>query len=109
MSRYLGRDAVTGAVETFDFDEATDQMTIGRRSLDVEPILDRNKALANHTDGWTSPAHDMRHVASIPIDVTFIWLQRYGVRAWDRNHWPAVRRLLNDSEWRYLKCQHVII
>jgi len=36
-------------------------------------------------------------------------LQRYGVRVWDKNHWPAVRRLLNDSEWRHLRCQHFII
>lgn len=108
-ARLLGHDAISGAAEYFDFDDASETATLGRRSRDVEPILDRNKRLANHTDGWTSPARDMRLVASIPVDVAYIWLQRYGVRVWDRNHEAAVRRLLNDSEWRYLKCQEVII
>lgn len=108
-ARHFGRDANTGALETFEYDDASDTFTIGRQSLDLAPQLDRNKELANHTDGWTSPAKDMRLAAAIPIDVTYIWLQRYGVRVWDRNHWPAVRRLLNDGEWRYLRTSHFII
>lgn len=106
MVRYLGRDANTGAVETFEYDESNDTFKIGRRSQDLSPILDQNKELANH---HTPPARDGRLVAQIPIDVQYLWLFKYGVRAWDKNHWPAVRRLLNDSEWRYLKCANVII
>lgn len=108
MARYLGQDANTGAIETFEYDESNDTFAIGRRSLDLQPIIDHNKYLSNHESTWDR-VKEARLVANIPIDVTYVWLQRYGVRAWDRNHWSAVRRLLNDSEWRYLKCQNVII
>jgi len=26
-----------------------------------------------------------------------------------REHWPAIRRLLNDPEWRYLRVGHFIL
>lgn len=104
-ARYLGRDAVTGAVETFDYDDATDTVTIGRRSADMQRILDLNKQQANHT----TPKGDMVLAARIPIDVQYIWLQQYGIRAWDKNHWPGVRRLLNSSDWRYLRTSEIII
>jgi hypothetical protein len=35
--------------------------------------------------------------------VALLWLQRYGVDVYRREHWPAVRRLLNDPDWRYLR------
>ena len=105
--RFLDYDPLTGAVETFDYDESSDTAII-HRAADVQPIIDRNKELANHTDGWTSREKDLRLVASIPIEVAFLWLRRYGICAWKKEHWPQVRRLLNDSEWRYLRCSNVI-
>lgn len=73
------------------------------RTQDVEPILDRNKALQNHGhNGWTGE-RTMRHVADIPLVVAEIWMQRYGVDVFNKDHAPAVRRLLNDPDWRYLR------
>jgi hypothetical protein len=69
---------------------------------DVEPILERNKALQNHHDGYT-PSRDFKHVACIPPIVELLWRSKYGVDVYDKNHQPAVRRLLNDPEWRYLR------
>ena len=44
-----------------------------------------------------------RKVASIPNAVAMIWLTRYGVDVFKKDHAPAVRRLLNDPEWRHLR------
>jgi hypothetical protein len=54
-------------------------------------------------------ARDMVHVASIPPAIVMEWLVKYGVRAWDRNHAAAVKRLLNDGEYRYLRVNNLII
>ncbi len=45
-----------------------------------------------------------RKVAHIPNAVAMIWLTRYGVDVFNKDHMPAVRRLLNDPEWRSLRC-----
>lgn len=100
-------DPLSGAVSTFEHDESEGRIII-HRAADVQPVIDRNKELANHTDGWNA-ARDMRLAASIPIDVAYIWLRRYGVRAWRKEDWPAVRRLLNDGEWRYLRTNHFML
>lgn len=77
---------------------------------DVEPILERNKFLANHW-GKSSQGHrDFRHVASIPIAVQYDWAVKYGVRdVLDPEYWPKVRSLLNSSEYRYLRTSEIIL
>jgi hypothetical protein len=85
-----------------NFVESEDGVTVVR-TQDVEAILDNNKALQNHGhNGWTE-TRNMRHVAEIPLVVAEIWRERYGVDVFDQNHAPAVRRLLNDPEWGYLR------
>jgi hypothetical protein len=92
---YLDHDPLTGMVETFEHDELTD----------VGPIIETNKRLqtADGFTGWVGPDKDMRLAARIPVDVALLWKQLYGVDAWRADHWPAVRRLLNDPDWRYLR------
>ena len=105
--RFLSRDPLTGAVEHFKYDPDGDRCVI-RRTADVEPVIEANKRL-NDSDGWNRD-RSMRLAARIPSEVQLLWLQQYGVRAWDKNHKPAVRRLLNDPEWRYLRVgRHFII
>lgn len=99
--RFFDYDPLSGAVETFDYDESSDTAII-HRSADVQPIIDRNKELENHSDPYNA-ARDMKLVASIPMEVALIWLQRYGIMAWKKEHWSKVRRLLNDNEWKYLR------
>ena len=73
------------------------------RTQDVEAILDRNKELQNHGhNGWTEK-RNMRHVAEIPLVVAEIWMERYGVDVFNKDHAQAVRRLLNDPDWAYLR------
>lgn len=106
----LDIDPHSGAVESFDYDDNTDTAIL-RRSADVQPIIDRNKELANHgpRDAVHGDRLDMRLAASIPIEVAYLWLQKYGICAWKKEHWEGVKRLLNDSEWRYLRCREFII
>lgn len=106
----LDIDPLSGAVETFAYDDASDTAVI-HRSADVEPIIERNKALAREGRGprVTGDRLDMRLAASIPIEITYLWMQKYGIRAWDRNHWPAVKRLLNSNEWRYLRTSEIYL
>ena len=102
MALYLDRDPLSGAIETFEYDE-NDDLCIIKRQADVQPVIDRNKELQNHTDGWVGQGRDMRLAASTPIDVALLWLQKYGVSCWKAEHWPYVRRLLNSNEWRHLR------
>jgi hypothetical protein len=102
MSLLLDIDPLSGAIETFDYDEHTDTIII-KRTCDVQPIIDRNKELDNHSDGWVGEGRDMRLAASIPTEVAYKWLVEKGVNCWRKEHWPAVRKLLNDPEWRYLR------
>jgi hypothetical protein len=73
------------------------------RTQDVEPILDRNKALQNHGhNGWTN-SRNFRHVAEIPLAIAEKWMNEHGVDVFNPDHKPAVRRLLNSSDWSYLR------
>jgi hypothetical protein len=105
--RFLSRDPSTGAVEHYAYDAGEDRCII-RRSWDAGPVIEANKR-SQGEDGWNKDK-SMRLAARIPPDVQLLWLQQYGIRAWDRNHKGAVRRLLNSSEWRYLRYgRHFII
>jgi hypothetical protein len=99
MPRYLlDRDPLSGATETFEYDEAEDRAVI-KRSNDVEPVLDRNKALFNE-----GPRRgEFRLAASIPLDVALLWREQKGIDVFKQDHWPAVVKLLNDPDWRYLR------
>lgn len=76
-----------------------------RISQDVSALLERNKAAANHNDGYTQ-SREMRRAASIPAIVRQKWLIEEG---WDcmQTHDPDVARKLvqklNDPDWSYLR------
>lgn len=90
---------------------ATELVKLGDRTVavvsrdDVEPILERNKALRTmpQKSDWG------RHVASIPNIIMVKWLNeewgrgntdlRYLSPEWDR----IVERKLQDPEWKYLR------
>lgn len=98
-------DPLTGATETFSYDEDSDRCVI-ERTENVGPLLEQNKRAQNEDRGETD---GMVHVAAIPTAVIYEWLTRYGVNIWDKNHMPAVKRLLNSSDYRYLRVNHMIL
>jgi hypothetical protein len=69
---------------------------------DVEPILDRNKALTTHNDGYNE-ARDLRRVASIPLILIHKWLKEEGWNALDPKHGDRLKKKLNSSEYLYLR------
>ena len=74
---------------------------IERKTQDVEPFFENNKALYNAGDGY-SPSRELRRAASIPMVVVEQWLSE-GIDIFDPNHKEAVRRKLNDPENRFLR------
>lgn len=100
--RYFGREASTGAAEWFHYDESTGDFAIETQSRDLQWLVDQNRRLENHAD--TRTAGGGRLVAQFTNEVALKWFQDYGVRVWDKNHWPRVKRILNDIEWAGLRC-----
>lgn len=69
---------------------------------DVDPILERNKAAANHNDGY-SQSRELRRVASIPYGVMHEWLAKEGWWALDPANADKLAAKLNSSEYAYLR------
>ena len=69
-------------------------------------LLDLNKARQN--EGFDRKS-EMWHVASIPISVMYEWYTKFGVSAWNPQHSDGVKKLLNSSDYRYLKCKDIIL
>jgi hypothetical protein len=106
QTRVLDYDPLTGIKEIF---EATETGFTIRTEQDVTPIIERNKALQSlGRDHWKAQG-EWRLEASIPIGVQYTWLTKHGVDVLNPDHKPKVVQLLNDSEWRYLKCAEVTI
>jgi hypothetical protein len=93
---------MSGIAEYHHYDSATDRTAI-ETVQDVEPILELNKTRLNADDGGWSPSRELRRAATIPDIVVLKWRNELGIDIFNRDHWPAVKRLLNSSEWRYLR------
>lgn len=100
--RVLDFDPMTGLLEFHSYDPATDT-TVIESVQDVTPILERNKTLQRQDDGGWSPSRDLRRAAAIPDIIILKWRREEGIDVFNRDHWPAVKRKLNSSEYRYLR------
>ncbi len=73
---------------------------------DVAPILERNKAMATHNDGY-SASRELRRVASIPYGIGIKWLNEEGWWFMDADKDPGVAKKLaeklNSSEYMHLR------
>jgi hypothetical protein len=103
--RSLGRDE-SGFEQFIGYDETSDKIVL-KTTFDNEPTIERNKQLAG-TDGF-GKGKDMWLAASIPPGIQYEWLVKHGVNLWNKDHAPAVRRLLNDPDYRYLRIRHFIL
>lgn len=74
---------------------------------DVTAMLDRNKAMANHNDGWMQGGGKMgRRLASIPNIVAQKWLVEEGLDIYDPDHSDRLMKKLNCSDWAHLRTAH---
>lgn len=76
---------------------------IVKRTQDVEPILDHNKALqADQVGGWRRSAKQRRrHIAEIPNIVIEQWLKE-GFNVFQVSA-RELRKKLDDPHWSYLR------
>lgn len=112
MKRLLGYDPVTGVQTWYHSDGQDGKSFFIEEIQDVSQIIEENKAIQNHHAGGAMGMNQVfrdgvkkgwTHVARIPNTVITKWLYEKGVNVFDKNHLPAVKRLLNDPEWRHLR------
>jgi hypothetical protein len=102
LKRILDYDPWSGITTTFDY--TPDGVTIIGREQDVSAMLEINKALANNDDYSKNGIKDCWwHFATIPNIVIEKWLNEFGIDVYNKDHEKAVKRLLNQPEYRYLK------
>lgn len=73
---------------------------------DVEPILERNKRERNEFRSYREAefgAFETAKYASIPAVVIIDWKERFGIDVFNPDHADAVKKKLNDPEWRHLR------
>lgn len=105
MAEWELLDAYGGVKKYIAAGDEPDSVMVRYESNDA-PIIEQNKALQNED---FDRREDMWHAASIPVGIMYEWLAKYGVNAWNPEHMPAVKKLLNSSDYRYLKTKNIII
>ena len=100
MSRRLGDG------QTFHFHSADGTGAIQHKSEDLTKLLDQNKGLQQEDHHIKD---ELRLSARIPVTIYYEWKNKFGVDLYDKNHAPAVRKLLNSPDYRYLKTTSRVI
>jgi len=74
-----------------------------RSVQNAEPIIERNKALRTHDDGYNGD-RTLRRVATIPAIVRIKIMQEQGWDPWKPHlHPEKMARFLNDPDYAYLR------
>ena len=99
--RLLSYDPVTKTHTWHDYDHST-KKTIIIESQDVESYLKKNKM--EQSMGWNeSNKQDYKKIASIPNSVIAKWKQELGLDVFNKDHLPKIEKLLQSSEYKYLR------
>ena len=100
----LDFDPLTGIRQYFGWDADGEYIIDEIDCSSTQAVIDQNKRLEGEGMG-----KDMRLAASIPPEVQYEWLDKYGIECWNPAHKDGVKRLLNSNEYRYLRINHFII
>ena len=102
--RLLSTDPITGIGTFHEYNELTDETTIIHIADDTA-IIEQNKALQN------DPQYSREGIkiewwkyASFPPGIQVKWLIEYGIDVWNRDHYDRITKMLEDPQWKYLKC-----
>ena len=99
----LDKDPLNRAFNTFELDGDTIIIRRYWLSEDVSAILDANARQRLDAPLASERKPDIQQTARIPDIVHYEWLQKFGVRSWDKNHQKEVQRLLNSNEFYKLR------
>lgn len=69
---------------------------------DVEPAIERNRALYNDGDGYT-PSRDLQWVASFPPIVIEIYKKLWGADPLAKGNEQLLHRMINDPDLRHFR------
>ena len=102
MAAFIEKDPVTGVSSSIVTPEHWERGMAVHYEQDVEPLLDRCKALRN--DGLTDYGikNDMWQYAYIPPVIIMEMRNKYGVDIYNRDHFKKMFYLLN-TEYPHLK------
>ncbi len=81
--------------------DRNDRRVIASTWQDVEPILDRNKALQNEPQ-----CGDFRHIGTIPNVILVKWMNEEGanvLKMSSEEFGKFIKRKLDDPDWRWLR------
>lgn len=99
--RLIDRDPVSGKEVWFDYDQATDTMTL-THSEDVNNVLDYCSSLRQLTDRTKKQIkNDLVHYAIIPEVIQMDMLKKHGVDFWNPDHKRKVYSLINSDYSRF--------
>jgi hypothetical protein len=98
----LDFDPISGESVSFQWNDEAGTFTVGHHQ-DVSPVLEANKRRVIESDAHQEIKAGWLKYASVPNVLIMKWKNELGVDFFDENHWPAVMRLINSPEYRFLK------
>jgi len=100
--RLLDYDYLTGLRTYHEYDWKDKKTTISYEHADVSPVIKWNQDLANAGLHERQRKKDVWHAATVP-EITIIQWRLEGIDIFNEDHWPMVRKKLNDPENKYLR------
>lgn len=85
-------------------DHGDGTFSVTSKQVNETQILERNKAMYNHNDGYT-PSREMQRVASIPLVFIEEYQQR-GINLYHPENADILARILDDSDFLYFRTAH---
>lgn len=100
----LDYDPFTGVTRTFQYDAASDSVTIGTQQ-DCTNLLDDNNRQVIEADHTQQIKNDWIKYASVPYVVIEKWKRELGINFMTTNpdEWRVVMGLINSRDWRKVK------
>ena len=105
LKKVIDYDPLTGITQTFHGSDDGESFTV-QTTQDTTDIIDENR---NSQNEGLNKNSDLWHAASIPIIVQMEWLTKHGVDLYNKDHWHGVKRLLNSSDYAYLRRNNFVL
>lgn len=99
MAELLDYDPLTGMQRWMHYDAQSDALTIEHRQ-DISGLVEHNKRLVIESDHRQQMKDDWIRYASVPPILIMKWKTDHGVDFFNKDHWPAVMKLINHPDYR---------